>query len=328
VRRVRQLLRKRSLRATERALVVEGAELLSMALESGAPIESVYVAPVGRTTPAVVDVVARVFDTGVRVFDLAPGVIERISDTVTPQPVLAVVGFSPAVLEDIREATMVVVCVDVRDPGNAGTMIRTADAAGVDAVVCCDGTVDPTNPKTVRASAGSIFHTPVVVGGEAGAVLRALRSRGMITVGTDVHGGSDYAGFDWCRRVALVVGNEASGLGSSVQQELDESISIPMVGRAESLNVSVAAAIICFEALRQRRAAGLAAGEPGAGVAVDVAGGVATAATPASAAPNAPGPTMPGMPGAPVRSRQISGRTERGLDGGSLGSGGSEGGGD
>ena len=152
-----------------------------MALESGAPIEAVYVAPAGRTTPAVVDVVARVFDTGVRVFDLAPGVIERISDTVTPQPVLAVVGFSPAVLEDIREASMVVVCVDVRDPGNAGTMIRTADAAGVDAVVCCDGTVDPTNPKTVRASAGSIFHTPVVVGGDAAAVLGELRRRGMIT---------------------------------------------------------------------------------------------------------------------------------------------------
>jgi RNA methyltransferase, TrmH family len=308
VRRVRQLLRKRSLRATERALVVEGAELLSMALESGAPIEAVYVAPVGRTTPAVVDVVARVFDTGVRVFDLAPGVIERISDTVTPQPVLAVVGFSPAVMEDIREATMVVVCVDVRDPGNAGTMIRTADAAGVDAVVCCDGTVDPTNPKTVRASAGSIFHTPVVVGGEASAVLGELRRWGMITVGTDVHGGSDYAGFDWCRRAALVVGNEASGLGSSVKQELDESISIPMVGRAESLNVSVAAAIICFEALRQRRAAGLASGVLAGGVAA----GVATATTTASAVPIAPGPTMPGMPGAPVSPRQPSGGSEGG----------------
>ncbi len=304
--------------------MVEGAELLSMALESGAPIEAVYVAPAGRTTPAVVDVVGRVFDTGVRVFDLAPGVIERISDTVTPQPVLAVVGFSPAVLEDIREATMVVVCVDVRDPGNAGTMIRTADAAGVDAVVCCDGTVDPTNPKTVRASAGSIFHTPVVVGGEAGAVLGELRRWGMITVGTDVHDGSDYAGFDWCRRAALVVGNEASGLGPSVQQELDESISIPMVGRAESLNVSVAAAIICFEALRQRRAAGVAvgalAGGAGGVLAGGVAGGVARPATAASAVPMAPGPTMPGMPG-----------TEHGSDveiGGSDGPGGSEGGGD
>jgi RNA methyltransferase, TrmH family len=211
----------------------------------------------------------------------------------------------------------VVVCVDVRDPGNAGTMIRTADAAGVDAVVCCDGTVDPTNPKTVRASAGSIFHTPVVVGGEAAVVLGELRHWGMVTVGTDVHRGSDYAGFDWCRRVALVVGNEASGLGPSVQQEVDESISIPMVGRAESLNVSVAAAIICFEALRQRRAAGLAIGA--------LAGSRAGAVTPASAAPTAPGPTMPGMPGAPDSPRQPSGGTARGPVGGT---GGPEGGGD
>jgi RNA methyltransferase, TrmH family len=233
--------------------VVEGAELLSTALESGAPVESVYVAPEGRANASVAEVVSRVFATGVRVFDLGPGVIERISDTVTPQPVVAVVGFVPARLEELKDASMVVVCVDVRDPGNAGTMIRTADAAGVDAVVCCDGTVDPTNPKTVRASAGSIFHTPVVVGGDAASVIGALRGWGMTAVGTEVRGGTDYSRFDWRRRVALVFGNEASGLTVSVTGELDERISIPMVGRAESLNVSVSTAVVCFEALRQRR---------------------------------------------------------------------------
>ena len=148
---------------------------------------------------------------------------------------------------------MVVVCVDVRDPGNAGTMIRTADAAGVDAVVCCDGTVDPTNPKTVRASAGSIFHIPLVVGGDAATVIDSLRSWGMTTVGTEVRGGVDYSAFDWCRRVAVVFGNEASGLSGPVRDRLDEGVSIPMAGRAESLNVSISAAVVCFEALRQRR---------------------------------------------------------------------------
>ena len=116
---------------------------------------------------------------------------------------------------------MVVVCVDVRDPGNAGTMIRTADAAGVDAVVCCDGTVDPTNPKTVRASAGSIFHMPVVVGGDAATVIGALRGWGMTAVGTEVRGGTDYSRFDWCQRVAVVFGNEASGLSAPVTGALD-----------------------------------------------------------------------------------------------------------
>jgi TrmH family RNA methyltransferase len=260
VRRVRQLLRKRSLRAAEQSLVVEGAELVSMAVGSGTPIESVYVAPEGRRNPAVALVVEQVFAAGGRVFDLAPGVIERISDTVSPQPIIAVVGFAPPPLADLEQASMVVVCVDVRDPGNAGTIIRTADAAGVDAVVCCDGTVDPTNPKTVRASAGSLFHIPVVAGGEAMTVIERLRGWGLTAVGTGAGDGTDYVAFDWCQRVAVVLGNEASGLDAPVRRALDASVSIPMVGRAESLNVSVAAAVLCFEALRQRRATGMGAG--------------------------------------------------------------------
>jgi RNA methyltransferase, TrmH family len=240
--------------------VVEGAELLSAAVQSGAPIESVYVAPAGRANPAVAKVVDQVFAAGVRVFDLAPGVIERVSDTVTPQPIVAVVGFAPAALAELAGASMVVVCVDVRDPGNAGTIIRTADAAGVDAVVCCDGTVDPTNPKTVRASAGSIFQVPLVAGGDAAAVIERLGGWGLTTVGTEVRDGADYAGFDWRQRVALVLGNEGSGLDASLRSRLDLNVSIPMVGRAESLNVSVSAAVLCFEALRQRRRA--PGGEP------------------------------------------------------------------
>ena len=267
-------MRKRSLRSSERTLVVEGAELLSVALDAGAPIEAVYVAPEGRSSRAVADVVDRAFARGVRVFDLDPGVVERIADTVTPQPLLAVVGYVPAVLEDAREATAVLVLVDVRDPGNAGTMIRTADAAGVDAVICCDGTVDPTNPKTVRASAGSLFHLPVVAGGDPAVVVETLRDWGFITVGTTARDGVDYVEFDWSRRVALVFGNEASGLDAPLLDRLGGSVSIPMAGRAESLNVSVAAAVLCFEVQRRRRSTG---GAPPAGG--TRAGGTPAAAT-------------------------------------------------
>lgn len=233
---------------------MEGAELLAAAVQSGAPIEAVYVAPEGRANPAVAKVVDRVFAAGVRVFDLAPGVIERVSDTVSPQPIVAVVGFTPATIVDLEGASMVLVCVDVRDPGNAGTIIRTADAAGVDGVVCCDGTVDPTNPKTVRASAGSLFQVPVVAGGDPPAVIEQLGGYGLTMVGTKVRDGVDYTTFDWRQRVGVVLGNEASGLDASLRSRLDVSVSIPMVGRAESLNVSVSAAALCFEALRQRRA--------------------------------------------------------------------------
>ncbi len=227
------------------------------------PVEAVYVAPQGRVgSGGAGSVVARAYSSGARVFDLSPGVLERITDTVTPQPVLAVVAYAPSPLRSVEAASLVMVCADVRDPGNAGTMIRTAHAAGADAVICCDGTVDPTNPKTVRASAGSLFHLPVVTGGDAGDVLDRLKRWGLITVGAVVRGGTDYVAFDWRRRVALVFGNESSGLAPETTGLVDERVSIPLRGGAESLNVGSSAAVLCFEALRQRRGADRGAANP------------------------------------------------------------------
>lgn len=254
MRRLRQLLRKRTLRSTEQVVVVEGAELLSVARSAGAAIEAVYVAAEGADGPAVVELTARLLAEGGRVFELAPGVMERVASTVSPQPVLGVVSYRPATIGDLVATDLVVVCVDVRDPGNLGTVIRTADAAGVDAVVCCDGTVDPTNPKCVRATAGSLFHLPVVEGGTAAEALAALGARGCTTVATVVRDGTDYTAFDWTGPVALVLGNEASGLPEELVAALDARVTVPMAGRSDSLNVSVSAAVLCFEALRQRRA--------------------------------------------------------------------------
>jgi len=268
VRRLRQLLRKRGLRATEQVVVVEGAELLSVAMAADASIEAVYVAPEGASAPAVLDVTQRILGQGGRVFDLAPGVMERVASTVTPQPLLAVVSYSPTPFGALDGASLVVVCVDVRDPGNLGTVIRTADAAGVDAVVCCDGTVDPTNPKCVRATAGSLFHVPVVDGGPSGAAVAALSGLGFTTVATVVRGGADYAAFDWTGRVALVLGNEAGGLTDDLVASVDAGVTIPMAGRSESLNVGASAAVLCFEALRQRRSSPPPATEPSPGATV------------------------------------------------------------
>jgi len=144
------------------------------------------------------------------------------------------------------------VCVDVRDPGNAGAVIRVADAAGADAVVCCAGTVDPFNPKTVRASAGSVVHLPVVVAGEPAAVLDDLGRRGMTRVAAVARGGTPYTEAALRTPLALVLGNEASGLPAGLEDRLDERVTVPMRGGAESLNVSTAAAVLCFEVARRR----------------------------------------------------------------------------
>jgi TrmH family RNA methyltransferase len=231
---------------------VEGVKLLHSALQAGAPVEAVFVDDRARSNAEVLTLLDAALEQGARIFDLAPGVLERVADTVTPQPVLAVVGMPDATLDELVGATFVVVCVDVRDPGNAGAVIRVAHAAGADAVVCTDGTVDPFNPKTVRASAGSVLHIPIVVAGDAETVLDALKGHGLRCVAAVSRGGALYSDVDVASPFALVLGNEASGLPSHLAQRLDATVTIPMGGGAESLNVSTAAAVLCFDAARRR----------------------------------------------------------------------------
>ncbi|HEY5024402.1 MAG TPA: RNA methyltransferase [Acidimicrobiales bacterium] len=232
--------------------MVEGVKLLASALEAGAPVEAVFVDDRGRSNPDVATVLDTARERGARIFDLAPGVLERVADTVTPQPVLAVVAMPDATLGDLAGTTFVVVCVDVRDPGNAGAVIRVAHAAGADAVVCCDGTVDPFNPKTVRASAGSVLHIPIVMAGDAIDTLDALRGHGLRCLAAVSRGGIPYTEVDLSSPFALVLGNEANGLPPALEELLDARLTIPMGGGAESLNVSTAAAVLCFEAARRR----------------------------------------------------------------------------
>ena len=230
--------------------MVEGVKVLSEALAAGAPVEAVYAAP-----GAPVDLLERAEAAGARIHGLAPGVLERVAGTVTPQPVLAVVRQVDVPLDALRAADLVVVCVDVRDPGNAGTVLRSAEAAGAGAVICCNGSVDVYNPKAVRASAGALFHVPVVAGGDPVQTLERLGRWGLCRLGAVANRGRDYTTVDLTGPTALVLGNEASGLPDTVAvpHALDGEITIPMTGRSESLNVGMAAAVLCFETARQRR---------------------------------------------------------------------------
>jgi TrmH family RNA methyltransferase len=248
-------LQKRSARWKERAFVAEGPELLRSALEAGVPIESVYVSPEGDNDLPTREACDRARAAGARVFPLAPGVLERVADTVTPQPVLAVVPM----LDDPRPFepgpwSLLVVMVDVRDPGNAGTVLRAADASGCQGVIFAGDSVDPYNAKTVRSSAGSLFHVPFGIRDDEASLAAELGDAGFRTLGTLVRAGDDYGGLDWSVPTALFVGNESAGLDPALTDALTGSVAIPMAGRAESLNVGVACAVVCFEALRQRRA--------------------------------------------------------------------------
>jgi TrmH family RNA methyltransferase len=152
---------------------------------------------------------------------------------------------------------LVLVLVDVADPGNAGTLLRAAEASGAAAVLFCGSSVDPSNGKCVRASAGALFHVPVATGGDVVEVLEELGRRGVARVATLVEGGRPYDTTDLTGPVAVVLGSEARGLSDAVIALVDQPVTIPMAGRSESLNVAMAGSVLCFEALRQRRTAGV-----------------------------------------------------------------------
>ena len=253
--RLRRLLRQRSVRRADAAFVVEGVKVLEAALDAGAAIESVYYSPEARTTPAAAALVERLAAAGVRAFALGPGVMERVADATTPQSVCAVVAACDVALERLVAERLLVVCADVRDPGNLGAILRSAAAAGAGGVVCCAGSADCYNPKVVRASAGALFQVPVALASEPVAVLEELGRHGYRRLATLASGGEDYAGLAFADKVALVLGNEAHGLAPEVVARCDTRVTIPMASGAESLNVAMAATVLVFEVARQRRRA-------------------------------------------------------------------------
>lgn len=203
-------------------------------------------------------------------------VLAAMSSTVTPQGVIAVCAFVDVALETVLagDPRIVAVMVEVRDPGNAGTILRAADSAGADAVVLTSSSVDLYNPKAVRSTVGSLFHLPVVIGADLELVLTSLRERGITVLAADGYGdvdldalqegsarrrlapGSDDQGADGARLeapTAWLFGNEAQGLPDAVLRGADHRVSVPIYGRAESLNVGTAATVCLYASARAQR---------------------------------------------------------------------------
>ena len=188
--------------------------------------------------------------------------LASLSDAVHPQGVVAVCRFLDRPLDHVLsalvgpvETTLVAICADVRDPGNAGTVIRCADAAGADAVVLAGHSVDAYNPKTVRATVGSLFHLPVTNAPDPAAAVRAAQAAGLVVLAADGRGEVDLFAADdlLAQPTAWLFGNEAWGLPDELAALADHRVSIPIHGRAESLNLSTAAAICLYASARAQR---------------------------------------------------------------------------
>lgn len=195
---------------------------------------------------------------GVEVIFTAESVLDAMADTVTPQGIVAVARQSPTAVRDVFAASprLIAICEEVRDPGNLGTIIRAADAAGADAVVLTGRTVDPYNPKVVRATTGSLFHLPVAVGVDLATAIDMAHSAGVRVIAADV-GGSDFLASRplLAEPTAWVFGNEARGLDSEALSHVDLTLRLPIYGAAESLNLATAASVCLYETAFAQRAA-------------------------------------------------------------------------
>jgi RNA methyltransferase, TrmH family len=247
-------LSRRSARAAERRFVVEGPQAVREALSAGVLLE-LFAEP-GRQP----GLEAAAADAGTPVVPVAPQVLAAMAETVTPQGVLGLASLVDVPLEAALAGAhrLVALLEAVADPGNAGTVIRTADAAGADAVVLTAGSVDPHNNKCVRASAGSLFHLPVAAGVPLEEAVAAARARGLAVLATTGAGERDLDALlddgELTRPTAWLFGNEAAGLSEAALDLADSTVRVPLHGRAESLNLATAAAVCLYASARALRA--------------------------------------------------------------------------
>ena len=233
-------------------LIVEGNRLLEMALASDADIRRVFFTRNYRSKKETF--LRQLSKKAAELIETTENILSKLADTETPQGVVAEVVYKSSELQglSLRSNPLIVVSDGIRDPGNLGTIIRTADAAAADAVIILPGTCDPFTPKAVRATAGSIFNLPVL-SAEPEHLIEWLGKESIGIVAADVHASMTIYDADLRKPLAFVFGNEASGVSDYFRKKSAVRLSIPIPGKAESLNVATSAAICLFEAVRQRR---------------------------------------------------------------------------
>ncbi len=250
VKHVVQLQKKAKSRKEEGLYIVEGIKMVSEAPKE--MTDKVYVSetfsvenrqllqklPAGREQIEIV----------------SDNVFQRMSDTQTPQGILAIVRMKQYKLADMLEGCPLLLCLEnLQDPGNLGTILRMGEGAGVTGIVMSRNTVDIYNPKTIRSTMGSIYRVPFLYADNFGDTLNELRQAGVSVYAAHPYGGADYAEQSYTQPAALLIGNEANGLTQEALEAADMRICIHMEGKVESLNAAVAAAVLSFEVLRQRK---------------------------------------------------------------------------
>jgi RNA methyltransferase, TrmH family len=232
------------------AFLIEGPHLVGMALNAGVQIKEVFATEAFITSKEHQGMLKKITAT---VFEVSGQILIKITDTETPQGIVAVVGYEPGTLDTLplKPTPLLIVLDAIQDPGNLGTIIRTADAAGADAVVLLPDSCDAFMPKVIRSTAGSIFNIPIVYAAHD-SLLTWLQAKGIQLVITAAHADKTVFASNLQGPVAIAFGNEARGISNKLGKAADLSLKIPILGKAESLNVATSAAICLYEAVRQR----------------------------------------------------------------------------
>ena len=247
-------LRKRSDRDEAGLLIIEGYREIKRALDNQWNPTVLFICRElfqGENEDALIE---RCRLAGAEILDCSDPVFRKMAYRDRPDGLLALAPHHKKTLRDIKaaEAPLLLVAEAIEKPGNLGTMLRSADAAGVDAMIVCDPCTDVTNPNVVRASTGALFMVPLVVTTSEEA-LAWLRARSIQIVAATPHASKEYTDVDLTRGVAFVMGAEQYGLSDTWMKQADQQVRIPMLGQADSLNVAAATTILLYEAVRQRR---------------------------------------------------------------------------
>jgi len=252
IKRIKELSRKKY-RDKYGEYVIEGSKIIEHAVETGAKLTSIFITEDFYNHSGENSILRDVFEK-METYIVPEKLFKEISTTDTPQGILGIVKKEDFQLEDIliREDLLIVVLDRLQDPGNIGTIIRTADAAGADCVLVDKGCVDVYNPKTVRASMGSIFNIPVINVEDILKLLDLLIEKDVEIISTVLDTNTYYYDVDYGRRVAVLIGNEGSGLANELIEKSHWKVKIPILGKAESLNASIASSIVIYEIQRQR----------------------------------------------------------------------------
>lgn len=246
-------LKSRKIREKKKLFFIEGIRIVEEAFNEEADIVTLFLSEQFMVKDEATIFLNMIEERKLAYYIVSEKLFKEISDTETPQGIMAIIRIKEAKLDEIINQDSSLIILDkIQDPGNIGTIIRTADAAGFDGIIISKGCVDVYNPKVVRSTMGSIFRMPFYYSEKFEDTINVIKNRGIKLIAAHLKGDKNYFEFDLTGGTAIIIGNEANGISDDIAALADSLVLIPMIGRTESLNASVAASLLIYEVLRQK----------------------------------------------------------------------------